>query len=145
LNLSQHGREVIKEHEGLRLDRYLDPVGVATIGWGHTRTARNVLRITLEEAQTLFNQDVADAENCIRRNVTVELTQGQFDALVSLVFNIGCGAFSRSTLLDLLNRELHRLAYDQFSRWVHAGGRRLPGLVRRRNDERVLWKRREVT
>jgi lysozyme len=136
---SQAGREIIKTHEGLYLVAYLDPVGIWTIGWGHTRTARKGMRITLAEAQLLLASDLEEFERCILRRVEVPLSQWEFDALVSLAFNIGCGAFGGSTLLRRLNAGDREGAAAEFPRWRLGGGRILPGLVRRRRAEQALF------
>ena len=130
---------MIKDHEGLRLKAYLDPVGIWTIGWGHTGRVHSGETITRERAEELLMLDIEKAEACIERSVSVSLTQGMFDSLVSFIFNLGCGAFRQSTLLRHLNNGDYEKAAHQFPRWVHAKGRRLPGLVRRREDERQLF------
>lgn len=135
---------MIKDHEGLRLKAYADPVGVWTIAWGHTRRVYPGQTITKEQAEALLRDDLADAEACVHRNVTVSLTQGQFDALVSFVFNLGCGALRRSSLLRHLNAGEYEKAAQQFPRWKHAGGQVLRGLVRRREDERQMFVQEDV-
>lgn len=136
---SNLGIKLIKEHEGLRLVAYQDPVGVWTIGWGHTANVTPGAFINHEIAHTLLFQDVQTAEDCIHRHVKVPLTQSMFDSLVSFVFNLGCGNFRGSTLLSLLNNGNYAAAADQLPRWVFAGGRQLPGLVRRRAMEQGLF------
>jgi lysozyme len=140
---SHHGLELIKQHEGLRLNAYMDPVGVWTIGWGHTRNVREGDRISKGEAEAFFMVDIAEAEECVRRRVTVPLTQGQFDALVSFVFNLGCGSLIRSSLLRKLNHYDYPGAACQFPRWINAGGKVLRGLETRRAAERELFVREE--
>jgi lysozyme len=137
---SRRGIELIKEHEGLHLTAYLCPAGVPSIGWGHTRTAKMGQRITLEQAQKLLADDLAMAEGCVHRHVTAPLHQNQFDALVSFVFNVGCGALQRSTLLRHLNANRHDLAAKELTRWNRGGGRVLAGLVRRREAEQNLFR-----
>jgi lysozyme len=131
---------LLKEHEGLRLTAYLCPANVWTIGWGHTRRVYPGQRITEEEAEAMLAADLIEAERCVRMNVSVPLNQNQFDALVSFVFNLGCPALRRSTLLRHLNAGDHDKASQQFPRWVHGGGRKLPGLVRRRAAEKNLFR-----
>ena len=135
-NMSEAAIEELKVHEGLRLKAYADPVGVWTIGWGHTRNVQPHDSITLAEAHSFLMMDIADAEECVRNRTLVPLTQGQFDALVSFAFNVGCGAFGRSTMLRMLNQKDYQGAADQFPRWNRAGGRVLRGLSNRRQDER---------
>jgi lysozyme len=95
--------------------------------------------INYEQATSLLLADVQEAEQCVRREVKVPLQQSMFDSLVSFVFNLGCGAFRTSTLLARLNEGNYLTAADQFPRWVNAGGRQLPGLVRRRALEQGLF------
>lgn len=137
--ISEAGIELIKHFEGLRLMAYSDPVGVWTIGYGHTRTAVAGKTVTEAEAEVLLREDLDRFERCVSQQVTVPLEQNEFDALVSFAFNLGCGALSRSTLLRLLNASDKRAAADELNRWVHAGGQRLAGLVRRREAERRLF------
>lgn len=137
--LSQNGLNLIKSHEGLRTTAYKDPVGVWTIGYGHTATAKPGQKITEAQAEQLLRQDVGWAEAAVRKNVKVPLTQGQFDALVSFTFNLGAGALGRSTLLKKLNAGDYAGAQAEFGRFVHAGGRVLPGLVRRRGEEAQMF------
>lgn len=139
MSLSQSGLNLIKSHEGLRTTAYQDPVGVWTIGYGHTGTAKPGQKITEAQAEQLLRQDVGWAQDAVRKNVKVPLTQGQFDALVSFTFNLGAGALGRSTLLKKLNAGDYAGAQAEFGKFVHAGGRVLPGLVRRRNEEAQMF------
>jgi lysozyme len=140
LTLSPAGLDAIKRHEGLRLEPYDDGAGFLTIGYGHRIRSDEIFdRITLARAQELLQDDVRAAENAVNALVSVPLEQNQFDALVSLVFNIGAGAFRRSTLLRLLNNNDRDAAAAQFDRWTRAGGRVLAGLVSRRAAERAMF------
>lgn len=139
LTTSLSGIDLIKQWEGWRARAYLCPAGIWTIGYGHTKTARRGMKISRKTGETLLSQDLQAFENCINRLVKVPLSQNQFDALVSFVYNVGAGAFSQSTLLRVLNEGNKRAAADQLLRWVHGGGRKLPGLVRRRQAERKLF------
>lgn len=131
---------LIKKWEKLRLVAYLPtPDDVWTIGWGHTLGVKKGDKITKEQAQEFFIQDKQWAEDAVNQKVKVPLTQEQFDALVSLVFNIGANAFSRSTLLKKLNRKDYQGAADQFNVWVKQKGKTLTGLVRRRAEERSYF------
>lgn len=137
---SDRGIALIKEYEGLRLETYDDGGGIWTIGVGHTGTdVTPGLMIDEDEAIRLLKSDLATAEGCVDESVEVELSQQQFDALVSLVFNIGCRAFQASTLLRLLNAGSYEAAAKQFQRWSKDNGRVLPGLVRRRAAETELF------
>tara|TARA_R100001198_G_scaffold51472_1_gene28829 strand:- start:25 stop:546 length:522 start_codon:yes stop_codon:yes gene_type:complete len=139
MQTSSAGLALIKEHEGLRLDAYLCPAKVWTIGYGHTGDVHPGQRITEAMADLLLQADLKSFERAVSASVKVPLTQGQFDALVSFTFNVGAGAFRLSTLLRVLNEGDYRAAAKQFDRWVHGGGKVLPGLVRRRRDERALF------
>lgn len=133
---------LIKSFEALKLNAYLCPARVWTIGYGHTKTAKAGMRITHEWALDLLRQDLQDAENSVNQYVKVKLTQNQFDALVSFVFNVGIGAFRKSTLLRLLNKGQYDAVPAQLMRWNRAGGKVLSGLTRRRAEEAALWSRR---
>ena len=140
MNISEAGLELIKRHEGMRLIAYQDSVGIWTVGYGHTGSDVGPgVTISKEEAAELLREDIGEAEACIEEHVMVDLTQGQYDALCSFVFNLGCGAFMRSTLLRMLNESDYDGAAQQFLRWVNAGGQKLPGLVKRRADEMALF------
>jgi lysozyme len=139
MRTSRTGIELIKAHEGLRLDAYLCPAGVPTIGYGHTYNVKMGDRITEEQAEKFLIGDLIVAETEVNR-YGFDLTQNQFDALVSFVFNVGAGNFRSSTLLKRLkaNPNDPDIA-NQFKRWVYGGGKVLPGLVRRRNEEAKLY------
>lgn len=132
--------DIIKKHEGLRLEAYMPtPNDVWTIGYGHTKTAKPGMKITEDHAEDLLLSDIAWAENAVNNLVTVYLTQNQFDALVSFVFNVGQGNFANSTLLRMLNKEDYKGAADQFLRWNKQKGKVLNGLTKRREEERKLF------
>lgn len=142
----------IKASERLMLKAYFDPAGVPTIGWGHIKTvsANDVYRgRTIPEgyAQELFEADLDEAERAVRKYTKVRLNQNQFDALVDFVFNLGGGAFQRSTLLKHLNAGDYYAVPAQLMRWNKAKHpktgllRVLPGLTIRRQWEADLWSR----
>jgi len=139
MQTSQRGIDLIKRFEGLRLTAYDDGVGIPTIGYGHTAGVKPGLTITADQAVQFLREDLHSAERDIDRLVTVHLCQHQFDALASLVFNIGGTAFRDSTLLRKLNAGDYAGAAVQFDRWVHGGGKILPGLVKRRAAERAMF------
>lgn len=142
MRTSDHGLQHIMESEGCRLDAYPDPGSGGTpwtIGVGHTGGVRPGDRCTMEEAMAWLRADVAWAEEAVSGQVRVPLSQRQFDALVSFVFNVGAGQFGSSTLLRLLNQGDHAGAAAQFERWTRAAGRVLPGLVKRRAAERAMF------
>ncbi len=137
--ISTNGLNLIKHFEGLRLRAYQCSANVWTIGYGHTADVGENDVITEEEALSFLRQDVAESERAVNKHVHVPLTQNQFDALVSFVFNLGVGNFRTSTLLKKLNAGDDDGAAQEFGRWIHAGGKALPGLVRRREAERALF------
>jgi len=147
MKLSERGLTAIKGHEGLRLKAYPDPGSVnglpVTIGYGSTRTLDGGTwnlgdEITESQAEELLRFDLQDAERAVNRLVKVPLRQGQHDSLTSLVFNIGAGAFERSTLLRKLNAHDPTVA-DEFLRWVNNDGAPMEGLRRRRQAEREMF------
>lgn len=139
MNISNNGLELIKKFEGLRTNAYLCPAGILTIGYGHTSGVSPGDKITGQQADEYLREDVLVAEITVNTNVTVDMSQGQFDALVSFVFNLGAGNFVKSTLLTKLNDGDYAGAADEFPRWVNAGGKPLAGLVKRRAAERSLF------
>jgi len=136
--IGQKGLDLIKRFEGLYLRSYKCPADVWTIGYGHTKNVNSNQIITSEQAEQLLRSDLRVFEKVVSDAVTVPLNQNQFDALVSLAFNIG-GAFGSSTLLRMLNAANYAGAADQFLRWNRAGDKVLDGLTRRRTDERALF------
>lgn len=139
LGLSSIGAFGIVAHEGMKRVAYVDPVGVVTVCAGHTKTAKLGQVKTEAECAELLKGDVKHAENAVRRLVKAPLTQPQFDSLVSFVFNVGETSFAKSTLLKKVNAFDCWGAGAEFSKWTYAGGRELPGLVKRRADERRHW------
>lgn len=137
--LSPVGLALIQLSEGLRLTAYRDAAGVWTIGYGSTRGVKAGMKITQEQSIKRLQADVEEAEATVNKRVMVPLAQHQFDALVSFVFNVGGGAFRKSTLLEKLNLADYAGAANELSRWVKAKGRVLPGLVTRRAAERALF------
>lgn len=142
MKTSPKGIALIKSAEGLRLKAYPDP-GTGglpwTIGYGSTSGVTRNMVITEAQAEQMLAADLVRFERIVERAVRVPVSQGQFDALVSFTYNVGEGNFTKSTLLRKLNAGDAAGAAEQFSRWVHAGGKVLPGLVKRRADERALY------
>ena len=123
------------EMEGLRLEAYQDAAGVPTIGYGHTKNVRVGDRISEYWAKELLREDIEEAEWQVKE-LRVAKTEGQLDALVSFVFNMGIGRLQKSTLLACIRQHQPQgVIREQFLRWVYGGGRRLPGLVKRRTWE----------
>jgi lysozyme len=141
VRISEEGLALIRDYEGLALTAYLCPAGVWTIGFGHTKGVKKGDTCTKEQAELWLREDVRDAEAIVDASVDVPLTQGQYDALVSWVFNLGGVRLGASTLLRMLNQGDYKGAAAQFDRWVYAGKERLPGLIKRRAAERALFER----
>lgn len=134
------GVDLIKKWEGLRLKPYKDAVGLWTVGYGHLILPQERYgTLTEEEAEALLRKDLIKAERAVMALVSVDLSDGEFGALVSFVFNLGAGALKSSRLRRVLNEGEYEEAADQFLRWNKAGGRVLKGLTRRRSDERDLF------
>ncbi len=136
MKTSAQGLDLITQREGKRNDAYLDSVGVATMGVGHTGPEVHLgLHWTDEQVEAALAKDLEWVEGAINSKVTVPLEQYQFDGLASFIFNIGGGAFGSSTLLRVLNEGDYDEAARQFDRW-HIP----PEITRRRNGEREQFK-----
>jgi GH24 family phage-related lysozyme (muramidase) len=139
----QRGIDLIKHFESLFLKAYQDPVGVWTIGWGHTGlkhkdgTVHKGRTITESEAEELLKHDLRSFADRVTKLVKVKVTDDQFGALVSFDFNTG--SLHKSTLLKKLNAGDYDGAADEFLKWNKAGGQVLRGLTRRRKSERNLF------
>lgn len=135
--------DLIKRFESLRLDAYLCPARVWTIGWGHTEGVREGLRITEDLAEQFLRRDVTQVDRGLARVIEVPLTQGQHDALVSLCFNLRGGALRLPSIAPRLVAKLKSGdfagAADELLDIDRANGQVLPGLVRRREAERALF------
>lgn len=144
MKISQQGLDLIKEHEqgpegGPALEAYPCSAGVWTIGWGHTKGVRFDQHATEDQCRQFLLEDTSFAEALVNSGIRVPLTQNQFDALVSLVFNIGSGHFCTSTLRKKLNAGDYAGAAEEFPRWNKSKGVVLNGLVKRRAEERALF------
>ena len=121
----------LMEMEGLRLEAYEDAAGVPTIGYGHTKNVRMGDRISQYWAKEMLREDIEEAEWQVKE-LGVAKTEGQLDALVSFVFNLGIGRLKTSTLLKVIrNGGSMQQIKKEFKRWVYGGGKQLPGLVKR--------------
>jgi lysozyme len=141
---SARGREMIRAFEGERLESYRCPAGKWTISVGVTGPhVTEGMKITQAESDELFAAALRGFEQGANKLVTAPLTQNMWDAIISLVYNIGLGSFRSSTLLRYLNRGEHRMAAAEFGRWVHAGGQLLPGLAKRRRAEAEMFLQRD--
>lgn len=146
---SGKGLDLIKVSEGFEAEAYPDPGNRVTgepwtIGYGHTRGVRRGDTCTDAQATDWLREDLQAAEDAVRHMVDLPLTQMQFDALASFVFNVGPSAFANSTLLRLLNAGDAAGAAEQFKRWNRGADGVLPGLVARRAAERDLFLSQEV-
>lgn len=144
MKTSKVGIDLISGFEDTVLQAYDDGVGVWTIGKGTTVYPNGVKvkkgdTCTLDQANEYFSHDLKRFESSVNNLVKAPLSQNQFDALVSLTYNIGSGNFASSTLLKKLNAKDYAGAADQFPLWNKGGGKVLKGLVRRRADERALF------
>jgi lysozyme len=150
LNVSPAGLKLIQSFEGCerragrgRFRAYVDPVGILTIGWGHTNAAGRQFAAgtvwTQAECDAALREDLATFEQGVRAAVKVGLEPCQFDALVSFAYNCGLGNLKTSTLLRKVNRRDFAGAAREFARWNKAGGRVLSGLTRRRAAEATLF------
>ena len=136
---SAKGRALIASFEGLRLEAYLDGRGIPTIGYGHTLGVKMGDTCTQEQADVWLASDLVNAQKCITGLVKVVITQNQYDALTSLAYNIGCGNFSKSTVLHELNACNIQLAADAFLLWSKVDGEFSQGLYNRRLAEQKLF------
>lgn len=139
MTYSEDGLHLTEQFEGCKLDAYQDSVGVATIGYGHTRNVTMGMTCTQEQAEQWLQEDIQSAADAVNRLVTVELTQQEFDALVDFTFNLGAGNLQSSTLLRLLNSGDYTGAAGEFDKWDRAGGQVLAGLLRRRQAEADMF------
>lgn len=138
LRMNDAGLTIIEESEGLRLEAY-NAGGQWLIGYGHSRTAEAGMVITESQAEQLLREDVRASEDAVKKMVLVPLNENQFSALVSFAYNLGSGAFSRSTVLDALNRGDYTQAADNFRNHNTGGGEVIAHLVERREKERALF------
>ena len=157
MKTSQSGIDLIKKFEGFSAKPYVCPAGKMTIGYGHVILPGEFLEsVTQETAEALLHNDIEEREVIIKQAVTVDLSQGQFDALVSFVFNVGQGKKGiksgfvelrdgrPSTMLRLLNAGDYEGAAGQFGEWVYikdkfGNSQKSKGLIRRRKAERELF------
>ena len=144
MKVSSKGLELIKEFEGFSSVAYLCSAKKATIGYGNTfwedgTPVKIGDQISKERAETLLKHVVDNFSVAVEVDIKIEVTQNQFDAMVSLAYNIGLGAFKNSTLLRQLNRGNFVGASQEFLRWNKSNGKPLFGLTRRREREKLLF------
>ncbi|MEZ5893395.1 MAG: lysozyme [Parvularculaceae bacterium] len=137
LRINNAGLDIIKESEGLRLEAY-SAGGRWYIGYGHAGASAGQT-ITEQQADQLLREDVHGTEDAVRKIVTVTLNENQFSALVSLAYNLGSGGFSKTTVVDALNKGDYSKAADNFRNHNKAGGQVIEHLSQRREKERTLF------
>lgn len=141
MTTSQAGRDLIKKYEGLRLKAYKCPAGVWTVGYGHTRGVTSSTEISQSMADLFLQDDIRPLERHINK-LGINFRQGQFDALVSFMFNLGEGNFNKSTLKKkILAGGNDEDIAAEFKKWNKAGGKVLDGLTKRREEEAEMWLR----
>lgn len=142
MKISEKGIEFIIKEEGEVLTAYICPAKVWTIGVGHTgKDIKKGMKITKEESREFLKSDIKRFEDIVNKSIRLSLKQYEFDALLSFAFNVGEGAFSKSTLVGKINAKVSILEIEkEFRRWVYAGGKMLPGLKARREREIKLYK-----
>lgn len=143
MKLSQAGKDLIKSFEGMELRVYPDPATGGepyTAGYGHTGgDVKPGMKVTQAMADAWFDKDIERFESGVSKLLTAPTTQSQFDAMVSLAYNIGLGNFGKSTLLRKHNEKCYSCAAGQFPAWNRAAGKVMNGLTRRRNAERDVY------
>ena len=139
MELSDNGLALLQKHEGYRGVAYQDDGGILTIAYGHTDGVKEGDTCTYTQGLTWLKSDKAWADACVNQNVTASLTQNEFDALVSFVYNVGCEAFKQSHLLKFLNDDDFQTAAGEFPRWCYVKGKYDQGLKQRRLDEQTLF------
>lgn len=142
--INQLGLDHIKQWEGLRTNAYKDVAGIWTIGYGHTAFAgkpapKAGMTISALEAENILMQDLEQFAQAVEKLVKVPLNDNQYASLVSFTYNVGIGAFKKSTLLKKLNNGDYDSVPLELLKWVNAGGKRVQGLVNRRAAESGLW------
>ena len=138
MKISEAGIKLICKWEEFRSYAYVCPAGLWTIGYGHTDRVKPTDKIDLAQGEAYLRQDLEIVERCLNA-LELELNQNQYDALCSLIFNIGIGKFKRSTLLKYLQAKQYDKASAEFLKWRKANGKVLKGLEARRKDEQELF------
>ena len=139
MKISQYGIDLIKHFEGCELEAYQCAAGVWTIGYGHTKGVQPGDQWSEDHANHMLEVELEEYENYVSTAVTVPLSQNQFDALVSWVYNLGNGNLTSSTMLKVLNSGDYAGVPAQIKRWNKAGGKVLEGLTRRRQAEADMF------
>lgn len=143
MEINEAGKDIIKFYESLRLKTYLDTGKILSIGYGHTGPEVKMgMVISQKEAIEIFDKDISKFQEGVKKLIKSKATttQNQFSAMVSLAFNIGLGAFSRSSVLRFHNLGQYEKAANSFGLWIKDNGKVLNGLVKRRKSESLLYK-----
>ncbi|MBW5825256.1 lysozyme [Yersinia kristensenii] len=136
---SEQGLELIGNAESCRRDPYVCPAGVLTDGIGNTHSVKSGVRKSDAQIAADWEKNILDAERCVIRYANGnKLPLGAFDAATSITFNAGCPSMQKSTMFQYFRAGNVTAACEQFTRWVYGGGKKLPGLVTRRDKERAL-------
>lgn len=141
MRMTRKALEQMKRFEGCRLEAYRDPVGIWTIGYGHTQGVHSGMKITQETAES-YLVNVVEKMEAVMESIPglKNLSSNRWDAVMSLAYNIGIGNFKKSTLLKLIQKDPEDpLIHKEFLRWDKAKGKRLEGLTRRRKWEAMRW------
>jgi lysozyme len=134
------GINLIKNFEGFRPAKYSCAAGYPTIGYEHRLTKdEKYTNVCQSEAEEILMNDLLKFEKIVLKYINVNLSDNQFDALVSFTFNLGPAALQRSTLRQKINNMDYEDAKEEFLKWTYAGGRRLSGLLKRRWAESLLF------
>lgn len=139
LAISSAGLVAVTQHEGVRFNAYLDIAGIPTICVGSTSDVRLGMRASKAECDRRLRTDMSYAEHFVKQCVRVPITQNQYDAMASFVFNVGGSAFCKSTLLRRLNAGDYAGAAREFPRWSYAAGKYSDGLNKRRLAEQAVF------
>jgi lysozyme len=144
MKMTEEGFVLIKHFEGFRANAYRDAVGVWTIGYGHTAMAgapdvKSGMTISASEGERILTRDVDVFARGVQQLVRVAISDTQFSSLVSFAYNVGLGNFRKSSVLAAVNRQDFQAVVRRLQLWNKAGGRVLPGLVRRRAAEAALF------
>jgi len=139
MNTSEEGLALIKKFEGCELEAYRCSANVLTIGFGRIKEVKEGDTCSQEQAEEWLAEELPEYESYINDMVDVDLTQNQFDSLVSWVYNLGPSNLKASTLLNVLNAGEYENVPEQIKRWNKAGGKVLDGLIRRREAEALFF------
>ena len=139
-HINTNGIELIKRYEGFSSAPYKCAAGHLTIGYGHKITNNEKFEcLTKWQAENLLAQDLYKSELAVAKYIDNNLSDNQFAAIVSFTFNLGAASLQRSTLRQKANFGLYKECGDEFLKWIYIGTRKLPGLIRRRIAERLLF------